>query len=259
MESDRVHARGVIMREAKNAEDAADAEGGWLDWLARLRRPGDRRRRHPGPGAPHPRPGGDARRDLPRRARRRRGARAGRTPSRRWRAPTSRATVTPRRAGRARPAPGPTWSASTPGSSTRIIRQLRERGCRMTLLPVHSSAERGAGAGSGPGLPRQRPGRPGGARLRRRHGPRAGRQAARVRHLPRPPAPLPGGGPRDLQAALRPPRRQPPGQGPGHRADRDHLPEPRLRGPGPGRRVRRSRATSRFAGRPTSAPPSSPT
>ena len=33
MESDRVHARAVIMREAKNGEDAADAEGGWLDWL----------------------------------------------------------------------------------------------------------------------------------------------------------------------------------------------------------------------------------
>jgi carbamoyl-phosphate synthase small subunit len=34
MESDRVQARGVIMREAKNAEDSPDAEGGWLDWLA---------------------------------------------------------------------------------------------------------------------------------------------------------------------------------------------------------------------------------
>ena len=34
MESDRVHARGIVMREAKNGEDAADAEGGWLDWLA---------------------------------------------------------------------------------------------------------------------------------------------------------------------------------------------------------------------------------
>jgi carbamoyl-phosphate synthase small subunit len=33
MESDRVHARAVIVREAKNAEQAADAEGGWLDWL----------------------------------------------------------------------------------------------------------------------------------------------------------------------------------------------------------------------------------
>ena len=33
MESDRVHARGAIMRAATNHEDAAGAEGGWLDWL----------------------------------------------------------------------------------------------------------------------------------------------------------------------------------------------------------------------------------
>jgi carbamoyl-phosphate synthase small subunit len=33
MESDRVHARAVVMREGKNGEDAAGAEGGWLDWL----------------------------------------------------------------------------------------------------------------------------------------------------------------------------------------------------------------------------------
>ena len=33
MESDRVQARAVIMREAVNDEDAADAEGGWVDWL----------------------------------------------------------------------------------------------------------------------------------------------------------------------------------------------------------------------------------
>jgi carbamoyl-phosphate synthase small subunit len=34
MESDRVHARGVIMRAAVNYDDASAAEGGWLDWLA---------------------------------------------------------------------------------------------------------------------------------------------------------------------------------------------------------------------------------
>jgi carbamoyl-phosphate synthase small subunit len=34
MESGRVHARAVVMREAMNGEDAASAEGGWLDWLA---------------------------------------------------------------------------------------------------------------------------------------------------------------------------------------------------------------------------------
>jgi carbamoyl-phosphate synthase small subunit len=33
MESDRPHARGVIMRDARNNSDAASAEGGWLDWL----------------------------------------------------------------------------------------------------------------------------------------------------------------------------------------------------------------------------------
>jgi carbamoyl-phosphate synthase small subunit len=34
MESDRVWTRAVVMRQAMNAEDAAGAERGWLDWLA---------------------------------------------------------------------------------------------------------------------------------------------------------------------------------------------------------------------------------
>jgi carbamoyl-phosphate synthase small subunit len=33
MESDRVHARAVIMREGIDREDASHAEGGWLTWL----------------------------------------------------------------------------------------------------------------------------------------------------------------------------------------------------------------------------------
>jgi carbamoyl-phosphate synthase small subunit len=33
MESGLAHARGVIMRDARNNDDAASAEGGWLDWL----------------------------------------------------------------------------------------------------------------------------------------------------------------------------------------------------------------------------------
>jgi carbamoyl-phosphate synthase small subunit len=40
MESDGVHARGVIMREAMNREDAPGAEGGWLTWLADCGIPG---------------------------------------------------------------------------------------------------------------------------------------------------------------------------------------------------------------------------
>ncbi len=34
MESDRAQARAVVMRDAHNGEDVATAEGGWLDWLA---------------------------------------------------------------------------------------------------------------------------------------------------------------------------------------------------------------------------------
>jgi carbamoyl-phosphate synthase small subunit len=33
MESDRIHARAAIMREARNNDDAPGAERGWLDWL----------------------------------------------------------------------------------------------------------------------------------------------------------------------------------------------------------------------------------
>src|SRR3954453_18096323 len=40
MESDRIHARGVVMRDPKNGEDVATAEGGWLDWLADCGVPG---------------------------------------------------------------------------------------------------------------------------------------------------------------------------------------------------------------------------
>src|ERR671918_2017671 len=40
MESDRIHARAAIMREAVNAEDAPSAERGWLDWLLDCGAPG---------------------------------------------------------------------------------------------------------------------------------------------------------------------------------------------------------------------------
>ena len=51
-----------------------------------------------------------------------------------------------------------------------------------------------------------------------------------VRHLPRPPAAGPGARAGDVQAALRPPRRQPPGARAGVRPRPHHEPEPRLRG-----------------------------
>ena len=92
MESDRIWARAVIMRSAMNTEDAPGAERGWCDWLADCGIPAisevDTRAL-----VRHIREAGlDARR----RVRRRRRARTRRwrscAPSRRWRAPTSRAS-----------------------------------------------------------------------------------------------------------------------------------------------------------------------
>jgi carbamoyl-phosphate synthase small subunit len=138
MESDRAHARGVIMREAKNGEDAADAEGGWLDWLA------DR-----GVAAIH----GVDTRELVRHIRDRGAMRGGIFPAE---VPEAEArelvaaepsmagadlarTVTP-----AEPVELDGGGLHVVGIDTgiklSIVRQLRERDCRVTLLPCTSSA-----------------------------------------------------------------------------------------------------------------------
>ena len=117
MESDRIHARGVVMRDPKNGEDVATAEGGWLDWLADCGVPGDRRRRHPRRRPSHPRPRLDARRHLPGGDARDRGARAGcRRALDGRRRPGSHGH--PAGAGSLRGRRARTWSGSTPGSSS---------------------------------------------------------------------------------------------------------------------------------------------
>jgi len=138
MESDRVHARAVIMRDAKNHRTAA-SEGGWLDWLRergvqaitgidtralvrRIRDSGAMR------GGIFPASLGDAE------ARERVAAEppmAGADLAR---------TVTPE-------APveidgsGPHVVAIDTGIKRSILRQLRERDCRLTLLPCSTPAE----------------------------------------------------------------------------------------------------------------------
>ncbi len=139
MESDRVHARGVVMRDAKNREDVASAEGGWLDWLGDCGVPGisgvDTRalvRQIRDRGAmrggifPAELPEGDAR------------ERVEAEPSMDG-ADLAR-TVTP-------PEPvrfdgeGPHVVGIDTGVKLNIVRQLREHGCRLTLLPCTQSAE----------------------------------------------------------------------------------------------------------------------
>jgi carbamoyl-phosphate synthase small subunit len=139
MESDRVQARGVVMREAKNGEDASSAEGGWLDWLRDAGVPGI---------------AGVDTRALVRHIRDRGAMRGGVFPGElaedeaaaavRAEPPMDGADlareVTP-------PEPveiegeGPHVVGIDTGIKHSIIRQFRERNCRLSLLPCSASAD----------------------------------------------------------------------------------------------------------------------
>jgi carbamoyl-phosphate synthase small subunit len=139
MESDRVHARAVIMREAHNDEEAASAEGGWLDWLRDcgvtaitgvdtrelVRHIRDKGAMRGGIFAEE-----TATEDA--------GARVDSEPS--MRGADFARTVTPGEpvefAG-----DGPHIVGIDTGIKLRIIRQFRERGCRLTLLPCTATAD----------------------------------------------------------------------------------------------------------------------
>jgi carbamoyl-phosphate synthase small subunit len=139
MESDRVHARGVVIRDAKNGEDVASAEGGWLDWLADCGVPGitgvdtralvrQLRDRGAMRGGVFP---ADVSEDEAR-------ASIGAEPAMGG-ADLAR-TVTP-------PEPvrfdgdGPHVVGIDTGIKMSIVRQLREHGAKLTLLPCTSSPE----------------------------------------------------------------------------------------------------------------------
>jgi carbamoyl-phosphate synthase small subunit len=138
MESDRAHARAVIMREGHNEEDAADAEGGWLDWLRDRGVPAisgvDTRtlvRHIRDAGAMR---GGIFPADLPEVEAR---GRVDVEPSMDG-ADLAR-TVTPG-APIELPGDGPHVVGIDTGIKLSIIRQLRQRGCRVTLLPCTTPA-----------------------------------------------------------------------------------------------------------------------
>jgi carbamoyl-phosphate synthase small subunit len=139
MESDRIHARGVVMRDPKNREDVATAEGGWLDWLGDCGVTGI---------------GGVDTRALVRHIRDRGSMRGGI-----FSAATTEAearervaaepamdgadlarTVTPSEPVRF-DGEGPHVVGIDTGVKLNIVRELRQRGCRLTLLPCTSSAE----------------------------------------------------------------------------------------------------------------------
>jgi carbamoyl-phosphate synthase small subunit len=139
MESDRVQARAVVMREAKNGEDAASAEGGWLDWLDAC-------------GVPAI--GGVDTRTLVRHIRDRGAMRGGIFDAELEEAEAAERVATePPMAGadfarQVTPADpieldgdGPHVVGIDTGIKLSIIRQFRERGCRITLLPCEAGVE----------------------------------------------------------------------------------------------------------------------
>ena len=223
MESDRIHAAGAIMRAAVDYDDAPGAEQGWLSWL----------REHGIPGITgvdtralvrHIRSHGSMRggifaADVPvSEARERVDAEpsmVGRDLAREVTTPEPRVFE-----GAGRPAdrrPRHRDQAQRSSATSRAAAR-RSRSC-----PCTAHRRRAAGPRPGRLLPRARPRRPRRAGLHRGEHPHAADHQAGVRDLPRPPAALARRGPGDLQAAVRPPRREPPGQGPADRADRDHL------------------------------------
>ena len=139
MESDRPQARAVIMREAKNGEDCAEAEGGWLDWLAAC-------------GVPAI--AGVDTRALVRHIRDRGAMRGGIFAAETTEADArARVDAEPPMAGAdfasavtpeapiELPGDGPHVVGIDTGIKLSIIRQFRERGCRLTLLPCGSSSQ----------------------------------------------------------------------------------------------------------------------
>jgi carbamoyl-phosphate synthase small subunit len=139
MESERPQARGVIMREGKNSEDAASAEGGWLDWLRDC-------------GVPAI--SGVDTRSLVRHIRSRGAMRGGIFPGELSEVEAATAIeaeppmdgadlareVTPGEPIEIE-GDGPHVVGIDTGIKLSIVRQLKERDCRITLLPCDSSAE----------------------------------------------------------------------------------------------------------------------
>jgi carbamoyl-phosphate synthase small subunit len=139
MESDRVHARAAIMREAKNGEDAAEAEGGWLDWLSACGIPGitgvDTRTL-----VRHIRDGGAMRGGVFNGETSEAAARERIAAEPPMDGADFAATVTPNEAIEI-DGDGPHIVGIDTGIKLSIIRQFRERNCRLSLLPCNTSAD----------------------------------------------------------------------------------------------------------------------
>jgi len=217
MESERAWARGVIMREACDREDAPGAEGGWLAWLSDCGVPAisgvDTRAL-----VRHIREAGAMRGGIFPEAIAQDGAAALIAAEPPMDGQDLAALVTPSEITRhGEGGTGPRIAVIDTGIKGSIVRHLVARGARVSLYPCTTPAAELLAADIDAVLLANGPGDP--AAL--------GYVVDTVRELV-------GRRPADVQAAVRAPRREPPRQGPADRACGDHLPEPRLRGAGAG-------------------------
>ena len=114
------------------------------------------------------------------------------------------------------------------GIKRSLLRLVASHGAAVDVFPHDVDADTlaaydGVLLGNGPGDP-------GAARRRDRHGPRAARPHPGARRVPRPPAARARHGSLDVQAPVRPPRREPPGARSPQRTRPRHVAEPRVRG-----------------------------
>ena len=116
------------------------------------------------------------------------------------------------------------------GIKENILRQLRDIGARVTVVPATTPARDALALGADGFFLSNGPGDPAAVDYGDRRDARAVRERqAGVRHLPRPSDPRPRARRADVQAAVRSPRRQPPGARQDDRQGRDHVAEPRVR------------------------------
>ena len=233
LESDRVHSRAIVVREAKNTGFNRTCPEPWLAWLEERRRGRGRWSRHPGADAAHP---GARRHDRlccrrGRPARQRPARRDPRLPVPLRARPRARGDLPRSRTRSSRRTPGPHVVAFDYGIKRSILRHLTRVGCRVTVVPAHVDAQAGAGSAS-PTACSSRTARA--IRL-----PSSTRWSASAGLLGKVPIfgiclghqliSL-GRGSLDLQTQVRPPGHQPPGQELRAGGHRDHQPEPRVRG-----------------------------
>lgn len=113
------------------------------------------------------------------------------------------------------------------GVKQNIMRSLEARGCSVRVFPASTPADDLLALGPDGIVLSPRPGRPTPPRCDGRRSREAHRQSAHPRHLPWPPGRGARARRRDVQAALRPPRRRPPVQMTTGKVAH-HRPEPRL-------------------------------